>query len=171
LRQGISVLPLPQDDSWVRDTGPSFLVHDDGRLGGVAWTFNGWGEVYADHAEDAAMARRMLDHVNAEAFTSPLVLEGGGIHVDGEGTALLCAGSGLEPLRNPGLDRAAVEQELAALVAVDRVIWLEGSLDDDETRAISTTSPASRHRARGWPSTPPRPARPRGRGWSAISPS
>jgi agmatine deiminase len=132
--QGISVLPLAQDDSWVRDTGPTFLVSDDGRLGGVAWTFNGWGEVYADHAEDAAMAGRMLEHVRAEAFASRLVLEGGGIHVDGEGTAILCEHSVLEPRRNPDLDRAAIERELAAHLAVDRVIWLEGSLADDETK-------------------------------------
>jgi agmatine deiminase len=132
--KGISVLPMPQDDSWVRDTGPSFLVGDDGRLGGVAWTFNGWGQVYADHAEDAAMARRMLDHIGADAFSSSLVLEGGGVHVDGEGTALLCAASVLDPLRNPGMNRAKVERELADLLAVDRVVWLEGSLADDETK-------------------------------------
>ena len=132
--QGISVLPLPQDDSWIRDTGPSFLISDDGRLGGVAWTFNGWGQVYADHAEDAAMAGRVLEHVRAEAFTSRVVLEGGGVHVDGEGTAILCEASVLEPLRNPGLDRAEVERELADLLAIDRVIWLDGSLADDETK-------------------------------------
>ena len=132
--QGISVLPLAQDDSWVRDTGPTFLISDDGRLGGVAWTFNGWGLVYADHAEDAAMAGRMLSHVKAEAFASRLVLEGGGIHVDGEGTAILCQHSVLEPRRNPDLDRAAIEREVASHLAIDRVIWLEGSLADDETK-------------------------------------
>lgn len=132
--KGIAVLPMPQDDSWVRDTGPSFLVHDDGRLGGVAWTFNGWGKVYAEYAEDAAMGRRMLEHVGAEIFGSSLVIEGGGIHVDGEGTALLCEPSILEPLRNPERSRADVEAELRELLAVDRVIWLEGSLADDETK-------------------------------------
>jgi agmatine deiminase len=125
---------MPQDDSWIRDTGPSFLVSDDGRLGGVAWTFNGWGEVHADHAEDAAMARRMLDHLKAQAFSSALVLEGGGIHVDGEGTALLCEHSVLEPLRNPEMSRPKVERELAELLGIDRVIWLDGSLADDETK-------------------------------------
>lgn len=132
--KGISVLPMPQDDSWVRDTGPSFLVSDDGRLGGVAWTFNGWGEVYADHAEDAAMGRRMLEHLGAEIFSSSLVLEGGGVHVDGEGTALVCEHSVLEPLRNPGMNRAEAERELADMLGVDTVIWLTDSLADDETK-------------------------------------
>ena len=132
--KGISVLPLPQDDSWVRDTGPAFLVSDDSRLGGVAWTFNGWGQTYPDHADDAAMAGRLLDHVHAEAFLSRLVLEGGGVHVDGEGTALLCTASVLDPLRNPDHDRASVERELADQLTIDRVIWLDGSLTDDETK-------------------------------------
>lgn len=132
--KGISVLPLPQDDSWIRDTGPTFLVNRQGKLGGVAWTFNGWGQTYPDHAEDAAMAGRVLDHVDAEAFQSRLVLEGGGVHVDGQGTALLCTASVLEPQRNPDLDRTAVDRELADQLAVDRVIWLDGSLTDDETK-------------------------------------
>ncbi len=132
--KGISVLPLPQDDSWIRDTGPTFLTSEDGGLAGVAWTFNGWGKVYADHAEDAAMAGRILEHIRAERFASSLVLEGGGIHVDGEGTAILCTASVLEPARNPDLDRAAVERQLADLLAIDRVIWLDGSLTDDETK-------------------------------------
>lgn len=131
--KGISVLPMAQDDSWVRDTGPAFLVSNDGRLGGVAWTFNGWGETYPDHVEDARMARRMLEHVGAETFTSKLVLEGGGIHVDGEGTALLCEDSVLDAGRNPNRDRAEVERELDGLLGVDKVIWLDGSLTDDET--------------------------------------
>lgn len=131
--KGISVLPMQQDDSWVRDTGPAFLVSNDGRLGGVAWTFNGWGETYPDHVEDARMARRMLEHAGAETFTSKLVLEGGGVHVDGEGTALLCEDSVLDAGRNPDRDRADVERELDGLLGVDKVIWLDGSLTDDET--------------------------------------
>ncbi|HRY25229.1 MAG: agmatine deiminase family protein [Geminicoccaceae bacterium] len=131
--KGISVLPMQQDDSWVRDTGPAFLVSNDGRLGGVAWTFNGWGETYPDHVEDARMARRMLEHVGAETFTTPLVLEGGGVHVDGEGTALLCERSVLDAGRNPDRDRADVERELDGLLGIDKVIWLDGSLTDDET--------------------------------------
>lgn len=131
--KGISVLPMQQDDSWVRDTGPAFLVSNDGRLGGVAWTFNGWGETYPDHVEDARMARRMLEHAGAETFTSKLVLEGGGVHVDGEGTALLCEDSVLDAGRNPDRDRADVECELDGLLGVDKVIWLDGSLTDDET--------------------------------------
>jgi agmatine deiminase len=132
-QQGISVLPMPQSDSWTRDTGPSFVTHPDGRLAGIDWTFNGWGNVHPDHAEDAQMARRILEHVGVERFTTDLVMEGGGVHVDGEGTALVCAESVLDPRRNPGVGREAAEAVLCAQLGVRKVLWLEEGLLDDET--------------------------------------
>jgi agmatine deiminase len=131
---GISVLPMAHDDSWVRDTGPSFLIDGKGGLAGVEWRFNGWGELYADYAQDARMAGRILEHVGCRRYQSSLVLEGGAIHVDGEGTALLCETSVLDPARNAGLGRAEVEAELAARLGLDKVIWLPAGLADDETR-------------------------------------
>lgn len=130
---GISVLPMPHDDSWTRDTGPSFLLDREGNLGGVAWTFNGWGEVYADYGQDAQMARRILEHVGARRYASSLVVEGGGIHVDGEGTCLVCTPSILDTKRNPGMSRTEAEEELRRFLNVETVIWLPAGLVDDET--------------------------------------
>jgi agmatine deiminase len=132
--QGISVLPMPHDDSWTRDTGPSFLVDGKGGLAGVEWRFNGWGEASADYAQDARMAGRILDHVGCGRYQSTLVLEGGAIHVDGEGTGMVCETSILDSARNPGLGRAEVEAELGARLGLDKVIWLPAGLEDDETR-------------------------------------
>jgi agmatine deiminase len=132
--QGVSVLPMPQDDSWTRDTGPSFLVDGKGGLAGVAWRFNGWGEVYPDHAQDARMAARILERIGCPAYSSRMVLEGGALHVDGEGTALLCAPSVLDPKRNPGMTAEEVEAELGIQLGIDKVIWLPKGLVDDETR-------------------------------------
>lgn len=130
---GISVLPIAHDDSWVRDTGPTFLLDAAGRLGGVEWVFNGWGEVQAEHAQDARMAHRVLEHVAAWRFASDLVLEGGAIQVDGEGTCLAATGPLLDPKRNPGRDREEIEAELMRQLGVSRVIWLPAGLVDDET--------------------------------------
>lgn len=130
---GISVLPMPQDDSWTRDTGPSFLVDGRGNLAGVDWRFNGWGEIYGDHGQDAQMARRILEHVGARRYPSALVAEGGGLHVDGEGTCLVCAPSILDSRRNPGLNRSEAEAELRRCLNVETVIWLPAGLVDDET--------------------------------------
>ena len=66
-------------------------------------------------------------------FTSSMVLEGGAIHVDGEGTCLACTPSILDPKRNPGLRMADAEAELRAQLGVEKVIWLPASLIDDET--------------------------------------
>ena len=132
--KAVSVLPMPQDDSWVRDHGPTFLVDDQGNLGGVAWRFNGWGENVTDYAQDARMAARILEHVNAKTFVSALVTEGGSLHVDGEGTGLVCETALLDPARNPGLSKAEVEAELKAFLNLEKLIWLPAGLEDDETR-------------------------------------
>lgn len=130
---GIAVLPMPQDDSWTRDTGPTFVTGSGGRLAGIAWRFNGWGEVWPDHAQDAQMARRVLEHLGVPRFDAPIVLEGGAIAVDGEGTCLVCAPSIVDPRRNPGLDRAAIDAVLRDYLGVELVIWLPHGLVDDET--------------------------------------
>jgi agmatine deiminase len=130
---GIAVLPMPHDDSWTRDTGPTFVTDGAGRLAGVDWRFNGWGEAYAEYGQDAQMARRVLEHLGVPRYPSPLVVEGGGIHVDGEGTCLVCAPSILDPRRNPGLTMAEAEAELRAYLGVEKVLWLPAGLADDET--------------------------------------
>lgn len=133
LAPGVAVLPLPQDDSWTRDTGPTFLTAADGRQAGVVWRFNGWGEAYQDYSQDAQMARRLLEQLGLERFDAPIVLEGGGVHVDGEGTALVCEPSVLDPKRNPGVTREEVDAVLAGHLGIERVIWLPAGLEGDET--------------------------------------
>ena len=53
---GITILPLPHDDGWMRDVGPCFLSRTDGAIAGVTWNFNGWGEQHAEYAQDADLA-------------------------------------------------------------------------------------------------------------------
>lgn len=130
---GITVLPLGHDDSWTRDTGPSFLLGPDGALGGVAWRFNGWGELHADHDQDDQMARRILDHVKARSFEHGLVVEGSNVQVDGEGTCMVGASAMLDPRRNPGLTREEAEGVLIDLLGVTKIIWVPHGLVDDET--------------------------------------
>lgn len=131
---GVRVLPMPHDDSWTRDTGPTFLVHPDGRLGGVDWRFNGWGgRSSIDHEQDAEMARVLIERADAVPYVAPVVLEGGGIHVDGEGTCLVCEPSLLDPGRNPGMTREAMDDVLRNYLGVETVIWLPHGLVDDDT--------------------------------------
>ena len=107
---GITTLALPHDDGWVRDVGPCFLRATlPARLAGATWAFNGWGELHTDYAQDADLARRLLEHVGARRYASSMVLEAGAIQVDGEGTCIAGIGPVLDPKRNPGLTLAEAE--------------------------------------------------------------
>ncbi|MEW6264208.1 MAG: agmatine deiminase family protein [Thermodesulfobacteriota bacterium] len=130
---GIEVRTLEMDDSWTRDTGPTFVRNRFGRVAGVVWRFNGWGGVWTEHRQDARMARRILASWPMRAFEAELVLEGGAVHVDGEGTLLAVLPCLLDPARNPGLTRTDLEEILARYLNVTRFIWLEHGLEDDET--------------------------------------
>lgn len=129
----VPVLSLPLDDSWTRDTGPSFVVDGRGRLAGVDWRFNAWGGLFERHDADAALAGRLLGHLKVPRYPAPLVLEGGAVHVDGEGTALTTEEVVFDRKRNPGLSRAEAEELLAAYLGIRKVIWLGQGLEDDET--------------------------------------
>ncbi len=121
------------DDSWMRDTGPSFLVDGAGGIAGCDWRFNGWGGRYLRIEDDAALASRLLAQLNIKRFAAPFVLEGGAIHVDGDGTVLVTESVLLNANRNPGMDRQAMERHLAEWLGIRKVIWLPGGLAGDET--------------------------------------
>src|SRR6478752_4789099 len=90
LGQGIDVLAVPLDDAWLRDSGPTFVHAADGSLAAVDWIFNGWGaQDWAAWAKDQDVARSVAAGTNVPVRRSSLVNEGGGFHVDGEGTVLL----------------------------------------------------------------------------------
>ena len=129
--RGISVLPLEYDDSWIRDTAPGFVRDAQGQLAGVDWRFDGYGGRAPDHAVDAKLAEVICERLKIPRFVAPIVLEGGAVHVDGEGSCLACAESALDPKRNPGLDRSDVARVLGDYLGIDKVIWLERGLIDD----------------------------------------
>lgn len=134
---GTRVLPIPSDDAWMRDIGPTFLVDGRGGLGGVDWVFNAWGGhgagLYASWDRDDAMAAAVCEAEGARRWRAPLVTEGGALATDGEGTLLVTEESLLDPNRNPGRSRAEVEGLLEAYLGVRRVVWLGLGLVDDET--------------------------------------
>jgi agmatine deiminase len=134
LSSEIEILEAPLDEFWMRDFGPTFVVDDDrpGVLGAVDWIFNGWGApAWAEWKKSAEIARFVADRVGAELVSSVLVNEGGGIHVDGEGTVLLTETVQLDPNRNPYADRARVEAELARTIGATHAIWLPRGLTRD----------------------------------------
>lgn len=129
----IDVVSMEIDDSWLRDSGPTFLLDRNGHLAGAHWRFNAWGQKYQPYSRDAVVAKQILKHVGAKRFRAPFVLEGGAVHVDGEGTVLTTEQCLLNPNRNPDLTKAQVEQNLRDWLGVSTVIWLPEGIEDDET--------------------------------------
>ncbi len=129
----VTVRALPIHDSWLRDTGPTWLVDGRGRLAGVDWQFNAWGGIDSDYEADRVLARRLLEETGALRFEAPIVLEGGAFHSDGEGTLLTTESVVLNENRNPGLTAAEAERVFRAYLGVEAVIWLDKALEVDAT--------------------------------------
>jgi agmatine deiminase len=129
----VEIMAMPLDDSWMRDSGPTFLVNADGKVAGADWRFNAWGGKFPPWDKDAEIAGRVLDSLSLPAFKAPFVLEGGSIHVDGEGTMITTEQCLLNPNRNPSLGRAEIETNLREWLGVSSVIWLGQGLENDHT--------------------------------------
>lgn len=130
---GVTVVAHEIDDSWMRDTGPTFVRDGQGGLAGVQWRFNGWGGKYIPHDKDAVIAGALLHDLGLACHKAPLVAEGGALHVDGAGTLITTAQCLLNRNRNPGMSHTDVEAVLKNTLGVRKVIWLEQGLSGDET--------------------------------------
>ncbi|WP_419421178.1 agmatine deiminase family protein [Legionella sp. D16C41] len=129
----VQIRTLDLNDSWTRDTGPTFLLNDTRDLAGVDWIHNAWGNNYADCSLDDKIASAIITAVEAKYFKAPLVMEGGSFHVDGEGTVLTTKECLLNPNRNPNLSQEQIENYLHDYLGTQKVIWLNKGLIGDET--------------------------------------
>ncbi|MGD0980085.1 MAG: agmatine deiminase [Solirubrobacteraceae bacterium] len=133
----IRVVELSTDDAWMRDIGPTFVRDDQGRRRGVDWRFNAWGGLhgglYFPWERDDRAARKIIEIERLERYRAPIVLEGGSIHVDGEGTVLTTEECLLHANRNPELSREQIEAILLDYLGAEKVIWLGRGVTNDET--------------------------------------
>src|SRR5580693_187963 len=137
LSPSIRVVEIATDDAWMRDIGPSFVIDAGGGRRGVDWRFNAWGGLdgglYFPWDRDDRAARKVLEIERADRYRAPIVLEGGAIHVDGEGTVLTTEQCLLNANRNPTLSREQIEEGLLAYLGAGKVIWLGAGVYNDET--------------------------------------
>lgn len=146
LPENIRVIEMSMNDSWFRDTGPTIVVNKSSassgaqapKVAGIDWNFNSWGGVddgcYRDWSLDLQVARKILSTERLPRFPHSMVLEGGSIHVDGEGTCLTTEECLLNKNRNPHLNKGQIENELKAYLGVMKIIWLpRGLFGDDDT--------------------------------------
>ncbi|MEU9720205.1 agmatine deiminase family protein [Streptomyces sp. NPDC047976] len=130
----VTVIELPLDDSWFRDSAPLFVLDAEGNRAGVDFRFNAWGGKHHPWDSDDRVSALLLEHVGTPRIPSGMILEGGAITVDGEGTLITTEQCLLHPNRNPGMSREEIEAELKARLGVTKVIWLPyGGLLDTET--------------------------------------
>jgi len=130
----VEILEVPIDDSWVRDSGPIFTLHPDGRRAGSHFRFNAWGEKFVGWDRDEAAGGVLADRYADEVFDLPIVLEGGSILVDGNGRLVTTEQCLLAPNRNPHLDREEIEDALRSGLGISEVVWLgRGLIADRDT--------------------------------------
>ena len=133
VNNSVQVHELTIDDSWCRDTGPTFITNGKS-LGGVDWIFNNYGEFLGpDYLNDSNVAKNVIEETSAQYFDAPITLEGGAIHTDGKGTLMITEDVLLDPNRNPGLNKKEAEKILSNYLGVDNFIWLIAALEYDDT--------------------------------------
>lgn len=131
-KRNVRLRRVPFGDIWLRDTAPLFLVGDEGASAAVCFDFNGWGGKYVlEH--DNHVAKRIAAIAGAPCFTTPFVLEGGAIDVDGEGNVLVTRQCLLNPNRNGIVGEREVETVICGSLGVDKVLWLGSGLLNDHT--------------------------------------
>ena len=139
LPEHIRVIEMTTNDAWTRDMGATFVVNDEtGEVRGVDWDFNAWGGLisgaYFPWDMDDAFAQKMCEIEGLDRYKAPFVLEGGSIHVDGEGTVITTEQCLLNNNRNPDLTREQIEGMLHDYLGTTKVIWLPmGWTADDDT--------------------------------------
>jgi agmatine deiminase len=136
--QPIRIVELASNDAWARDVGPSFVADGRGSVRAVDWEFNAWGGLqgglYQPWNRDDQVAEKICRIERIDRYrSSGFVLEGGAVHVDGEGTVLTTAECLLHPNRNPQLNQAQIEQCLHRHLGTRKVLWLPQGLVNDET--------------------------------------
>ena len=138
LPQDIRVIEMTSNDAWIRDCGPTFVVNDKGGIRGCDWTFNAWGGLvdglYFPWDQDDLVAQKVCEIEGIDSYrTADFVLEGGSIHVDGEGTLITTKMCLLSEGRNPHMSQEEIEETLKEYLNLEKIIWIEDGIDPDET--------------------------------------
>ncbi len=128
----VELVVCPLDDWWMRDTGPVFVVNEEGDRAAIDFNFNGWGEKQ-EYERDAEVAGFVAHEAAVRSITTDVVLEGGGIEVDGHGTAIITESCVLKSNRNLGVSKSAMTAELKRLLGLEKIIWLPGIKGKDIT--------------------------------------
>jgi agmatine deiminase len=127
---------IPTNECWTRDHGPAFVLRTRrGRIEAaiVDWGFNAWGGKYPPYDADDAVPTRVAEGLELPVFYPGIVMEGGAVDFNGEGTILTTTSCLLNKNRNPQLSRAEIEQYLQDYYGQQHVVWLGDGIEGDDT--------------------------------------
>ncbi|KMT64201.1 agmatine/peptidylarginine deiminase [Catenovulum maritimum] len=125
------------NDTWARDHGPITLVDSNSQqIKPLNFTFNAWGDKFSANL-DNQINKQLFEQINLTNFQEiDLILEGGSIEADGNGTLMTTAACLLNTNRNKQLSKFEIEEELLSLLGLDKMLWLtQGALAGDDTDA------------------------------------
>jgi agmatine deiminase len=126
----------PTNDAWCRDHGPIFVQRGPGSGREQAildWGYNAWGGKYPPFDLDDVVPQGIARELGLPLHEPGIILEGGSIDVNGQGTLLTTESCLLNPNRNPGLDRGDIEAYLRAYLGVSKILWLGDGIVGDDT--------------------------------------
>ena len=130
----VTLHDIATNDVWARDHGPMFLSGPASLPPAlVDWEYNAWGGKYPPFDLDNAVPARVAQLTGRRRFTPGIILEGGAIDGNGDGTLLTTEPCLLNPNRNPQLSRADVERYLADYCCAKKILWLGGGIAGDDT--------------------------------------
>lgn len=127
---------IKTNESWCRDHGPAFVLRKKGRKSEAAvvdWGFNAWGGKYPPYDDDDAVPTRVAGELKLPVFAPGIVMEGGAVDFNGEGTILTTESCLLNKNRNPKLSKKQIEQYLKDYYGQRQVLWLGEGIAGDDT--------------------------------------
>jgi len=125
------VWSISTDFSWIRDNGPIFVKNDKAEVAGVHFKFNGWGNKFEKCESIKELPKILLEKLKIKRFTSDLILEGGGVSFDGQGTMITTEQMLMHKNRNAAFSKSQIEKEVKDLLGIQKVIWLKKGLVED----------------------------------------
>jgi agmatine deiminase len=137
--KNVRFLRIPTDRGWMRDSGPICVRNSEGKVAFNHFVFNGWAK-YPNHKRDAQVVTHANRSLRRDVFLPArdgrrVVLEGGSIDVNGQGTLLTteeCLLSKVQE-RNPGFTNADYEEVFREYLGVTNVLWLKNGIAGDDT--------------------------------------
>jgi agmatine deiminase len=132
----------PTNDAWCRDHGPAFLINPSASQKKVVvdWNYNAWGNKYPPFDLDDVVPTRIAEQLGLPVYHPGIIMEGGSVDFNGDGTLITSECCLLNDNRNPHLNRSQIEKYLADFYGIKQVLWVkEGIVGDDTDGHIDDT--------------------------------